>query len=146
MVPGAVTPGVCIRGPSVPAFRIQSIAVRQFLDFALQCVLLLCSMLQFKGEKELVPFMMSSIRYPSCFRAPIPLYSPRCVYSVQKIGRDSYLPRSAMAFISTSLFVNFSTSPSNACFRYFYCAVWTYPVSLLLQVLFIELVLYALGI
>jgi len=50
----------------------------------LQCVLLLCSMLQFKGEKELVPFMMSGIWYPSCFRASIPLYSPRCVYSVQK--------------------------------------------------------------
>ena len=31
MVPGAVTPGVCIRGP---AFRIQSIVVRQFLDFS----------------------------------------------------------------------------------------------------------------
>jgi len=37
MVPGAVTPGVCIRGPSVPAFRIQLIAVCQFLDFTLQC-------------------------------------------------------------------------------------------------------------
>jgi len=82
--PGAVTPGVCIRGPSVPAFRIQSIAVCQFLDFALQCVLLLCSMLQFKGEKELLPCMISGIRYPSCFGAPIPLYSPWCVYSVQK--------------------------------------------------------------
>ena len=31
MVPGAVTPGVCIRRP---VFRIQSMAVRQFLDFS----------------------------------------------------------------------------------------------------------------
>ena len=86
MVPGAVTPGVCIQGPSVPTFRIQSIAVRQFLDFASNACFYYaaCSMLQFKGEKELVPFMMSGIRYPSCFRASIPLYSPQCVYSVQK--------------------------------------------------------------
>jgi len=37
MVPGAVTPGVCIWGPSIPAFGIQLIAVCQFLDFTLQC-------------------------------------------------------------------------------------------------------------
>ena len=83
MVPGAVTPGVCIRGPSVPAFRIQSIAVRQFLDFTLQCAYFqhfyyAVYFVQFKGEKEL-PFMMSGIRHPSSFRAPIPLYSPQCV-------------------------------------------------------------------
>ena len=34
MVPGAVTPGVCIRGPAFRIHMIQSIVVRQFLDFS----------------------------------------------------------------------------------------------------------------